>query len=97
VLEGRLGLVPAALPVVARPVQPVEAKEKVDAPTLEAVSATGSAAAIELTPVSEAPMDEQPQQVEAPVTSGSSFSWSQVGGYLLSERTLHAVLGLGAL
>ena len=37
------------------------------------------------------------EEVEPAAAPGPSFAWRDVGTYLLSERTLHGLLGLGAL
>jgi hypothetical protein len=63
--------------------------------------ATSSALAPEVSPPVEAPAASNvaPARSEAPLSRPlprPSFSWAQVGTYLLSERTLHALLGLGA-
>src|SRR5215471_5921972 len=46
------------------------------------------------------PPREEPTRLAKPrpePRSRPSLSWAQIGTYLLSERTLHALLGLGAL
>jgi hypothetical protein len=53
-------------------------------------------AAASLADVAQGPAEARPVPAVTAVPAGPAFEWRNVGTYLLSERTLHGLLGLGA-